>query len=70
MGDIRNEVKIRRDITRRLAEEFHLGYVDLQQVFDQAQEKQPAEHWTIDGVHPTAAGHWLIAREWKKTAGV
>lgn len=65
-----NEVKIRRDITRKLAEEFHLDFVDLQQVFDEAQEKRPAEHWTIDGVHPTAAGHWLISREWKKTAAI
>ncbi len=65
-----NEVKIRRDITRRMAQEFRLDYVDLQQVFDEAQEKQPAERWTIDGVHPTAAGHWLIAQAWKKAAGV
>ena len=65
-----NEVKIRRDITRKLAEEFRLDFVDLQRVFDEAQEKQPAEHWTIDGVHPTAAGHWLISREWKKTAAI
>lgn len=62
-----NEVKARRDVTCKLAEEFGLGYVDLQAVFDEAQTKFPAEHWTMDGVHPTAAGHWLIAQAWKKT---
>ena len=64
------EVKIRRDITRKLAEEFGLGYVDLQEVFDKAQKNLPASHWTADGVHPTAAGHKLIAQAWKKCAGI
>lgn len=64
------EVRIRRDITRRLAREFHAGYVDLQEVFDEAQKDMPASHWTADGVHPTAAGHRLIAQAWKRCAGV
>ena len=65
-----NEVKARRDVTRKLAEEFGTDYIDLQQVFDEAEKKFPASHWTRDGVHPTAAGHWLIAQAWKKTAGL
>ena len=64
------EVGIRREITRKLAEEFQLGYVDLQRVFDEAQEVFPVSHWTGDGVHPTAAGHKLIARAWKACAGI
>lgn len=60
------EVKTRRETARRLAEEFGLEYVDLQQAFDEAEKKFPASHWTVDGVHPTAAGHWLIAQAWKK----
>lgn len=64
-----NEVKLRRDAARKLAEEFGADYIDLQQVFDEAEKKFPASHWTRDGVHPTAAGHWLIAQAWKKTAG-
>lgn len=60
------EVAVRREITRRLAEEFGLDYVDLQGAFEEAQKSFPAEHWAEDGVHPTAAGHELIARAWKK----
>lgn len=60
------EVKTRREIAFRLAEEFGLEYVDLQQAFDEAEKRLPANHWTVDGVHPTAAGHWLIAQAWKK----
>lgn len=65
-----SEVKIRRDITCMLAEQFGLAYVDLQQVFDEALGKYPAQHWAADGVHPTAAGHWLIAQAWKKAVGI
>lgn len=62
------EVRVRRNITEKLAEEFHLGYVDLQKAFDRAQGNAPAAHWSGDGVHPTAAGHKLIAMAWKETA--
>ena len=64
------EVAARREVTRKLAEEFGLIYVDLQQAFDEAQKKFPAQRWTGDGVHPTAAGHEVIAQAWKKAAGV
>nr|WP_289768325.1 SGNH/GDSL hydrolase family protein [uncultured Acetatifactor sp.] len=64
------EVKARRDVTRRLAEEFRLDYVDLQEAFDEAQKKFPAARWSGDGVHPTAAGHELIAQAWKKAMGI
>ncbi len=64
-----SEVRARREVTRRLAEEFHLGFVDLQKAFDDACQKALAAHWSGDGVHPTAAGHMLIARTWRETAG-
>lgn len=59
-----SEVKARREITRKLAAEFGLGYVDLQEAFDKAVAQAPAGHWSADGVHPTAAGHKLIAEAW------
>lgn len=62
----REEVEARREIVRRLAQEYGVDFVDLQKEFDQAQQKAPAAHWTADGVHPTAAGHQLIANAWKK----
>lgn len=64
------EVAARREVTRKLAEEFGLTYVDLQEAFDEAQKKFPAQRWTGDGVHPTAAGHEVIAEAWKRAAGV
>ena len=53
-------------IARRLAGEFGAEIVELQQEFDSALEKAPTEHWSKDGVHPTPAGHAIIAAAWKR----
>ena len=58
------EVKKRSNITKKLAQELGLYFIDLQSAFDEALKKAPAEHWSYDGVHPTAAGHELIKRRW------
>ena len=59
-----DDVKIRRDITKKLAEEYKLEYIDLQKVFDDALSAAPANHWTVEGVHPQAGGHALIKKAW------
>ncbi|MGF9700155.1 SGNH/GDSL hydrolase family protein [Paenibacillus sp. MABNR03] len=51
-------------LVRELATEFSAVLVPLQDVFNQATEKADASYWLWDGVHPTAAGHELIARQW------
>jgi lysophospholipase L1-like esterase len=38
--------------------------VALHGAFNAARDAQPAIDWTSDGVHPTRAGHRLIARMW------
>ena len=60
------EVALRNATTRRLAAEFGAEFLDLQKFFDDACDKLPPEHWMKDGVHPTAAGHRLIANAWEK----
>ena len=60
------ETAFRSAITRRLAAEFSAEFLNLQRLFDEACEKLQPEHWTQDGVHPTAAGHRLIANAWEK----
>ncbi len=49
---------------RELAREFNATYVPLDGVFAQAAAQQPLDVWARDGVHPTAAGHGLIAQHW------
>lgn len=62
--EFRHEVRLRAEATARLAEEFHQHFVPLQESFDNACKLQPAEYWIADGVHPTPAGHQLIADAW------
>ncbi|MGN7415744.1 SGNH/GDSL hydrolase family protein [Paenibacillus sp. SAF-068] len=51
-------------LAQGLAEEFGAVWVPLQQTFNDALEQADAAYWLWDGVHPTAAGHELIARQW------
>jgi lysophospholipase L1-like esterase len=53
-----------RQTVRELAEQFGAVFVPLQEVFDDACQRADASYWLWDGVHPTAAGHELIARQW------
>jgi lysophospholipase L1-like esterase len=63
----RREIKLRSEAAFDVCQSHGGTFVPLQGVLDAACEKAPAGHWLIDGVHPTAAGHELIAREWIKT---
>lgn len=53
-----------QDITRELAAQFNAVHVPLQDVFDEAAKQKEPGYWLWDGVHPTAAGHYLIAERW------
>lgn len=61
-----SEVALRAQAAKRVAEAHGLQFVPLQHLFDEATEQAPGDYWLIDGVHPSAAGHELIAREWVK----
>ena len=63
----RTGVEKRAELSKRIAAEFGLEFVPLMNKFDEAAKLAPPEYWLMDGVHPTAAGHELIAREWIKT---
>ncbi len=61
------EVKKRQAVIEKLASKYHLPLVPYQAIFDEACEKAPADHWSWDGIHPTYAGHGLMAQEWLRT---
>jgi len=56
-----DEVTERRNIVKKLAEQYNAVFVPFQSVFDEAIKKAPDEYWLADGVHPTAAGHQLMS---------
>ena len=62
------EVKKRQEVVERLGAKYHLPVIHYQRAFDEACKKAPADHWSWDGVHPTYAGHGLMAAEWLKVA--
>lgn len=56
------ETRLRAKSAKWVAEKHGLPFVSLQDKFDAACEKCEPSYWLGDGVHPTAAGHELIAR--------
>jgi lysophospholipase L1-like esterase len=58
------ELKKRQEVVVRLGAKYHLPVIDYQRLFDEAATKVPASRWSWDGIHPTYAGHGLMAREW------
>ena len=57
------EVAKRALSAKKCAEKFGLTFIPLQEDFNKACEKAPASYWLSDGVHPTFAGHELIAKK-------
>ncbi|MBZ4665438.1 SGNH/GDSL hydrolase family protein [Mahella sp.] len=49
---------------RRLAREFDAIFVPLDGIFAQAAAQREPSFWLPDGVHPSPAGHALIAQSW------
>lgn len=62
-----SEVKKRAEKARIIAKKYNLPFVPLQEKFDEASKQTENAYWLRDGVHPTAAGHEIIKREWLKT---
>jgi len=54
----------RQKVVKKLAHEFGAVFVPFQSVFDKAQGRAAPEAWAADGVHPTMAGHMLLAKAW------
>ena len=55
----------RRAVAKRVAEAAGATWVPFQTMFDGAiNELMPPAYWAGDGVHPTMAGHALMAKTW------
>jgi len=58
----------RRAVAARVAQRAGATFVPLQPVFDDLARKSPPAYWAADGVHPTPAGHAVIAERWRRAA--
>ena len=58
-------------ILKDISMKFNAQYIELQSVFEEASKLKTYQYWLYDGVHPSPAGHALIAQVWlKKVMGI
>ncbi|MBL7076011.1 MAG: SGNH/GDSL hydrolase family protein [Kiritimatiellae bacterium] len=60
----REDLDPRIQVVRSLADEFDAILVPMDGIMNAAAEKRDPDFWAPDGVHPTPAGHALIAQSW------
>jgi lysophospholipase L1-like esterase len=63
----REDLDPKINVVRELSREFGALLVPLDGLFAQASMTAPPEFWAPDGVHPSPAGHALIAKAWLST---
>ena len=61
------EMAARQQIVKTLAADFGATFVPFQLQFNQVANTPSPEYWLADGVHPTPAGHHLMAKTWLQT---
>jgi len=60
----RKDLNPKIEIVHKLSDEFGTLLLPLDKAFRQSCSLHPPEYWAPDGVHPTPAGHTLIAKTW------
>lgn len=63
----REDLDPKIQVVRKLAHEFNAVLIPFDGIFARASTLQKPSYWLFDGVHPTEAGHALMAREWLRT---
>ena len=58
----RSETELRAKSVKEVSEKYNLSFVPLQDKFDELPKNTETTYWLADGVHPTAAGHGVIAK--------
>ena len=66
---MREDLDPKIEILKNLAEECGAIWVDFDAKFIAATERQTPAYWAFDGVHPTLAGHALMADAWMEAVG-
>jgi lysophospholipase L1-like esterase len=69
IGRMREDLDPKIGIIRKLADEFDAIWVDFDAAFISAQRRHIPAYWAEDGVHPSDAGHALMAETWLGIVG-
>lgn len=54
----------RAAVVEEIAKKYNQIFIPLQDKFEEAEKLYPQPYWIADGVHPTPAGHQIIANAW------
>jgi lysophospholipase L1-like esterase len=49
---------------RKISDDYKTGWVPYQSVFDEALNHAPTTYWSWDGIHPSFAGCYIMAKAW------
>jgi len=63
---MRDDLCLKQAAVAELAKEYGTKFIDLDKIFRDASKKYSPSYFSLDGVHPSFAGHALIAEEWLK----
>ncbi|MEM7342681.1 MAG: SGNH/GDSL hydrolase family protein [Chloroflexota bacterium] len=70
-GDVKEtwlpEITARQQIVQQLATDFEAYFVPFQAALNEQLTQAPPAYWADDGVHPTVAGHSILAACWYQT---
>lgn len=67
---MRKMVQTYNQITKELAEKYELIFIDIQNRIDHFLESSSSYVLSSDRVHPSLAGHMIIARTWLNATGL
>ena len=62
-GEFRSYVEKMTRASENISQKYSLHFVELQKVFDEVSADGNHRYWSVDGIHPTAAGHQVIKDE-------
>jgi acyl-CoA thioesterase I len=61
---MREDLCLKQEAVAELSKEYRTKYLDTDALFREAAKKRTPAYYALDGVHPTKAGHELIAKSW------
>lgn len=64
ISSMRTDMNPKIEIIKKVAKEFDAVWVDFDAAFASAQQRHIPSYWAPDGVHPSLAGHALMAETW------
>ena len=60
----REDLNPKIEVVYKLAKEFNAILIPYDKLFQEVSKPRPPSFWAVDGVHPTPAGHALMAQHW------